>query len=177
MRKEINRRVIAGLLLGSACVLSLMNRPTVVTNASAPWRNDGEAARALNARVDQTGGAQTEKNPFVTALEKKIEGLENKPAEEVFKNIQLLKGMPAGRLLRVMQVAFNTSLGVDCSHCHIPDQWEKDDKEAKQTARKMWQFMGKVNQDLKQAIGKGQVNCTTCHRGQVKPAMSMPSPK
>ena len=28
-------------------------------------------------------------------------------------------------------------------------------KEAKQTARKMWQFMGKLNQDLKQAIGKG----------------------
>lgn len=176
MRKEINRRVVTGLLLGSACVLSLLNGPTVVTNASAPWRNVGEAARALNAWANQSG-PQTEKNPFVAALEKKIEGQENKPAEEVFKNIQLLKGMPAGRLLRVMQVAFNTSLGVDCTHCHIPDQWEKDDKEAKQTARKMWQFMGKVNQELKQTIGKGSINCTTCHRGQIKPATSMPATK
>ncbi|MGE0127519.1 MAG: photosynthetic reaction center cytochrome c subunit family protein [Blastocatellales bacterium] len=120
---------------------------------------------------------QGEKNAFVAAIEKQIAGQETKPAEEVFKNIQLLKGMPAGRVLRVMQVAFSASLGVDCTHCHIADQWEKDDKEAKQTARKMWTFMAKVNQDLKQTIGKGTVNCTTCHRGQIKPATSLPDSK
>lgn len=120
---------------------------------------------------------QGDKNAFVAAIEKQIAGQETKPAEEVFKNIQLLKGMPAGRVLRVMQVAFSASLGVDCTHCHIADQWEKDDKEAKQTARKMWTFMAKVNQDLKQTIGKGTVNCTTCHRGQIKPATSLPDSK
>lgn len=120
---------------------------------------------------------QGDKNAFVVAVEKQIAGQETKPAEEVFKNIQLLKGMPAGRVLRVMQVAFSASLGVDCTHCHIADQWEKDDKEAKQTARKMWTFMAKVNQDLKQTIGKGTVNCTTCHRGQIKPATSLPDSK
>lgn len=120
---------------------------------------------------------QGDKNAFVAAIEKQIAGQETKPAEEVFKNIQLLKGMPAGRVLRVMQVAFSASLGVDCTHCHIADQWEKDDKEAKQTARKMWKFMAKVNQDLKQTIGKGTVNCTTCHRGQIKPATSLPDSK
>lgn len=120
---------------------------------------------------------QGDKNAFVVAVEKQIAGQETKPAEEVFKNIHLLKGMPAGRVLRVMQVAFSASLGVDCTHCHVADQWEKDDKEAKQTARKMWTFMAKVNQDLKQTIGKGTVNCTTCHRGQIKPATSLPDSK
>lgn len=120
---------------------------------------------------------QGDKNAFVVAVEKQIAGQETKPAEEVFKNIHLLKGMPAGRVLRVMQVAFSASLGVDCTHCHVADQWEKDDKEAKQTARKMWKFMAKVNQDLKQTIGKGTVNCTTCHRGQIKPATSLPDSK
>ncbi len=125
----------------------------------------------------RTATAQVEKNPSITALEKQIAGSENKPAEEVFKNIQLLKGMPAGRVLRVMQIGFSGSLGVDCTHCHVPDQWEKDDREPKQTARRMWTFTAQVNQELKQAIGKGTVNCTTCHRGQIKPATSLPASK
>lgn len=158
MNQKTTKRICAGLLLAAAFTLLLMNQST-------------SSARAT------TDAAQGEKNPFVAALEKQIAGQENKPAEEVFKNIQLLKGMPAGRVLRVMQTAFNTSLGVDCTHCHVADQWEKDDKEAKQTARKMWTFVAKVNQDLKQVIGKGTVNCTTCHRGQLKPATSLPAPK
>jgi hypothetical protein len=125
----------------------------------------------------QGGNAPSAKNPYVAALEKKIAGQENEPADKVFKNLQPLKALPAGRLLRVMEVAFSASLGVDCTHCHLPEQWEKDDKEAKQTARKMWQFTNTVNQELKQALGKGTVNCTTCHRGQVKPALSLTPPK
>ncbi len=113
-------------------------------------------------------------NPHIAELEKKIAGQENKPAEEVFKNIQIFKGMPAGRVLRVMAGAFGPALGVDCSHCHTVGEWEKDDKEPKQTARKMWIMMPKVNNLLKETIGKGMVNCTTCHRGQVKPALNLP---
>jgi len=153
MNLEKIKRLFAGLLIGAAFATVLLSQ----TNA-----------RATNGQGD--------KNPFVAALEKQIAGQENKPAEEVFKNIQLLKGMPAGRVLRVMQIAFNTSLGVDCTHCHVAGQWEKDDREAKQTARKMWTFVARINQDLKQSIGRGTVNCTTCHRGQVKPATNMPGP-
>lgn len=112
-------------------------------------------------------------NPHIAELEKKIAGQENKPAEEVFKNIQLFKGMPASRVLRIMAIAFVPALGVDCSHCHVVGEWEKDDKEAKQTARKMWMMMPKVDKLLKETIGKGAVNCTTCHRGQVKPALNL----
>lgn len=160
MNKKVPKPTLAGLLLGAAVTLLVVTQSTVTINSHEAF-----------------GEAQGEKNPFVAALEKQIAGQEQKRAEEVFKNIQLLKGMPAGRVLRVMQMAFNTSLGVDCTHCHTPDQWENDGKEAKQTARKMWAFVAKVNQDLQQSIGKGTVNCTTCHRGEVKPATSMPAPK
>ncbi len=102
-------------------------------------------------------------------------GKENLPASEVFKNIQVLKDAPAGRLLAIMRVAYAASLGVECSHCHVPGEWEKDDKAPKATARQMWAFMRETNQKLA-AIKQGAgINCTTCHRGQVKPALNLPS--
>jgi len=38
-------------------------------------------------------------------LRKAIAGQENKPAEEVFKNIQMLKGMPAGHPILLSQLS------------------------------------------------------------------------
>jgi hypothetical protein len=114
---------------------------------------------------------------LLAALEKKIAGQEQKPAEEVFKNILLFKGMPAIRVLRVMSFAFTPALGVECSHCHLIDQWEKDDKAPKQTARQMWQMMGKLKQDLNGIFSDENrtINCYSCHRGAVKPALSPPA--
>ena len=120
----------------------------------------------------QAAGQSQEPNKYLVELRKKIAGQENKPAEEVFKNIQILKGFPAGRLLSVMDVAFNRGLGVDCTHCHVEGEWEKEEKETKQIARNMWNFMRKVNDELKVALNNKPnvfVNCTTCHRGQPNP--------
>jgi len=112
-------------------------------------------------------------------LMQKIAGQENKPAEEVFKNIQMLKGMPAARLLRVMNLGYSKSLGVDCTHCHVVDQWEKDDKPTKPIAREMMKMVKAINDEHLKSIPnlKGRnpvVNCTTCHRGQTKPALNLP---
>jgi hypothetical protein len=91
---------------------------------------------------------------------------EKKPAQEVFKNIQTLKGLPAGRLPLVMNF-FSQSLGVKCSHCHVQDQWEKDDVEAKKTARKM---LAMVTDVIHKYYGKGgPISCSGCHQGKVKP--------
>ncbi len=135
----------------------------------------------------QTGGGQTqttpEAKPFdqeqaLAELRKRIAGQENKPAEEVFKNIQLLKGMPAGRLLRVMEMGYARSLGVNCTHCHVAGEWEKEDKPTKQIAREMAVMMRAINEShLKQIknlkSANPTVNCTTCHRGQTKPALNL----
>jgi hypothetical protein len=87
-------------------------------------------------------------------------------AEQKYKNIQLLKGIPSDRLLKVM-FAFKSSLGVDCTYCHIKDQFEKDDKTAKQTARKMIQLVRDTNVKLGTTT---RVTCFTCHRGSTRPA-------
>jgi Photosynthetic reaction centre cytochrome C subunit len=112
-------------------------------------------------------------------LRKRIAGQENKPAEEVFKNIQILKGMPAERLLKVMELGYSRSLGVNCTHCHVVDQWEKEDKATKQVARDMILMTRAINTDYLKKIKNLKsenpaVNCTTCHRGQTKPALNLP---
>lgn len=140
----------------------------------------------LNAAIDAGGQTTTlqEEKTFnqtqkLEELRQSIAGKENPPADSVFKNIQLLKGMPAGRLLRVMEIAYSKSLGVDCTHCHVVDQWEKEDKPTKQIAREMWGMMNAINNQFLKNIKNlksetPSINCTTCHRGQVKPALNLP---
>src|SRR5687768_5920473 len=64
----------------------------------------------------------------IAKLKEQIKGRENEPAPTVFKNIQTMKNTPAGRLLAVMEMGFARSLGVDCTHCHVPERWEVEDK-------------------------------------------------
>jgi hypothetical protein len=130
------------------------------------------------------GPAAQESQPFdqnqkLAELTKRIAGQENKPAGEVFKNIQMLKAMPAARLLKVMELGYSKSLGVNCTYCHVVDQWAKDDKPTKQIAREMMKMVGSINSDYLKNIKNlksetPMINCTTCHRGQVKPALNMP---
>lgn len=137
----------------------------------------------VRAQNPQAPAPQTEK-PFDQAqalenLRKAIAGKENKPAEEVFKNIQMLKGMPAARLLRVMEMGYARSLGVNCTHCHVADAWEKEDKPTKQIARDMNAMVAAINNEqlkkIKNLKGPNSIiNCTTCHRGQSKPALNLP---
>lgn len=114
-------------------------------------------------------------------LKEQIKGRENEPAPAVFKNIQtpFIKSIPAGRLLAVMEIAYARSLGVSCTHCHTPEKWEADDKPQKQIARDMAAMMARINspellrgiKNLKSATPT--INCTTCHRGNTKPALNI----
>ncbi len=88
------------------------------------------------------------------------------PAETVFKNIQVLKGMPASQLRDVMGL-IASSLGVRCDQCHVPDAFEKDDKRAKQTARQMIRMTMNINTSTFE--GETQVTCYSCHRGHERP--------
>lgn len=91
---------------------------------------------------------------------------QEKTAEQVYKNIQVFKGLPASQLLGAMNFMAG-SLGVSCNHCHVPNQFAKDDKPAKQTARQMIQMMRSINDANFER--KATVNCTTCHRGEMRP--------
>lgn len=112
------------------------------------------------------------------ALRKEIEGKKDQPAGEVFENIEMFKQVNAGRLLNIMEKGFSRSLGVTCTHCHNPDDWSSDEKEEKIIAREMMKMAGKINRELLPSIKElgdrnALVNCTTCHRGDVKPALNL----
>jgi photosynthetic reaction center cytochrome c subunit len=90
-----------------------------------------------------------------------------KSAAEAYKNIQVLKEIPADQLSPAMQF-ITYSLGVECSYCHVEGALEKDDKKPKQTARKMMQMMAAINRD--NFDSKQAVTCNSCHRGSPRPA-------
>jgi hypothetical protein len=136
-----------------------------------------ESQAAKEPDASQAGSFNQEQ--ALAQLRTEIAGKENQPAEQVFKNIQILKGLPAARLLAVMQVGYSKSLGVNCTHCHVAGQWEKEDKPTKQITRDMSAMAKAINTEYLKAIKNLKspnpvVNCTTCHRGQVKPALNMP---
>ncbi|MFZ0774403.1 MAG: c-type cytochrome [Candidatus Sulfotelmatobacter sp.] len=89
-----------------------------------------------------------------------------KKAEEQFKNIQTLKGIPADQLIPSMQF-ISASLGVECEFCHVQGAFEKDDQKPKQTARKMMEMMFAINKDNFE--GHREVTCYSCHRGSTDP--------
>jgi hypothetical protein len=62
------------------------------------------------------------------------------------------------------------SLGVQCDFCHLENAFEKDDKETKQTARKMMRMMFAINKD--NFDGHQKVTCYACHRGAHKPVIT-----
>jgi hypothetical protein len=132
----------------------LPNTPATGDTASAP-------AQPSTAAQPPTAGEATE----LPSLDPLPAGSKDKRVEQDKKNIQVLKGLPADRLTPIM-FAFKTALGVDCTYCHIKDQWEKDDKPAKQIARKMIGITRDANAKLG---GAGRVTCFTCHRGQARP--------
>ena len=153
-----------------------------VTIMVSTFQSNGTPIPEPQAANGPTGTSQTasfSQEQALAQLRADISGKENQPAEQDFKNIQLLKGMPAGRLLAVMEVGYSKSLGVNCTHCHVAGQWEKEEKPTKQITRDMSAMAKAINTEYPKGIKNLKspnpvVNCTTCHRGQVKPALNMP---
>ena len=63
---------------------------------------------------------------------------------------------------------YNRALGVDCAHCHVPDQWQDNSKLPKAVAIKMSEMVTLLNGKLLRGVG--EVSCRTCHGGQTQPA-------
>ena len=131
-----------------------------------------------NVTTEATPTPSFDQSAAIARIREQIRGREQEPAEKVFKNIQYLKGIPAGRIPMMMQMGYSRSLGVDCTHCHVPDKWEADEKPQKQVAREMAAMVNSINNEKLKAIKNLRsenptINCTTCHRGQVKPALNL----
>ena len=171
MRSRIKLIVMASVGV-AAIAIFLGGRPSIIKPAA-----EAQCAPSPTA----TPAPVFDQAAAIAKLKEQIKGRENEPAPAVFKNIQtpFIKSIPAGRLLAVMEIAYSRSLGVTCTHCHTPEKWEADDKPQKQIARDMAAMMARINspemlrgvKNLRSA--SPTINCTTCHRGETKPALNL----
>ena len=100
-------------------------------------------------------------------------GQEPRPqmAEEVFKNVQILKGIPVDEFMDTMGM-FAAALSLNCVDCHTPESvgsWDNfaDETPLKRTARRMMLMVNAINKD--NFGGVRAVTCYTCHRGDLRP--------
>lgn len=120
------------------------------------------------ARADSIAGARA---AAVKELRATIAGRENQPAGEVFTNVQLMKTMPAGEFLAMMDDGIGRGTGKGCSDCHVAGDWASDSLGRKKTARTMMEVVNEINTSLLPRIGPGPggrprtISCITCHRG------------
>jgi hypothetical protein len=96
-------------------------------------------------------------------------------SEQVFKNVQVLKGIPLDEFMGTMGV-FTAALSLCCGDCHTGagtsnPKWE-DDPPRKRTARRMVQMVQGINRA--NFNGRQVVTCWTCHRGQTHPPVTPP---
>lgn len=93
-------------------------------------------------------------------------------ADQVYKNIQVFQGMPITKFDRVMKI-FNQFLGVECTFCHVENDWANESVKQKQTAREMFRMVQGINHDY--PVLDHKVACWTCHRGSSKPESIPPN--
>ena len=61
-----------------------------------------------------------------------------------------------------------SSLGVNCTFCHVEGHFDKDDKKPKQTARAMMRMTLALNKN--NFDSRREITCYSCHRGAQHPA-------
>jgi photosynthetic reaction center cytochrome c subunit len=120
-------------------------------------------ADALSARI---AGAMNGSAAVASDAMHGAGALVQKRTEQAFKNIRVLRGLPAEQLLPTMKF-IASSLGVECTYCHVESQFDKDTKHAKEAARGMIQMVSELNKA--NFDGRREVTCFSCHRGQPKP--------
>jgi len=149
-------------LLGFVTLLGFMpqTKPEPTHDQHFSPQDDSTRTARMNAEISEK----------IEEVRKSIAGEEDKPASDVFKNLQMFKKLKAGQVPGIME-SWSRSLGTSCQHCHVVDQWAKDDKPEKQIARDMLHMLGEINTNLlaniKNLDSKNpRISCWTCHRGQ-----------
>jgi outer membrane lipoprotein-sorting protein len=169
---EMKQKILRLLVVGLGCVCALVILKTVGAQRSpAPNYEFAVSLSSLGVPV----AAQT---PAVTAAQ------QEKPTEQVQKNIKVLNGLPQSQLIPVMNF-FSASLGVRCNFCHVNNNgvwaFDSDAKPEKETAREMVKMVLNINRT--NFKGGVEVSCYTCHHGQTHPAglptlpLQLPSPR
>ncbi len=161
MRKRRISYLVSLIWLCSVVCLLAMNHSATEASGNAPLESAQSILSSYGKALSKAVGSQS--------------ASEDKPVEQVRKNIQVLKGLPSSQLFPLMNFV-STSLGVRCAYCHVNRGggdnwvWESDDKETKRTARQMMRMVLELNKNNLEAFRGSGVTCFTCHRGQTSAA-------
>ena len=112
---------------------------------------------------------------FIGALTSVRVASQQRPAlsDQVFKNVQVLKGIPVDEFLGTMGI-MAASLQFDCSDCHVNAgtanvDWAADTPR-KIMARRMVSMVAAINQN--NFGGRQLITCWTCHRNRDRPLVT-----
>lgn len=75
---------------------------------------------------------------------------------------------PAQDAVQARMAAWSKALGVECSHCHVPDRWSDASKPTFDFARRMSNMLAALNSGPLKDVAA--ISCWTCHRGRRIPA-------
>ena len=154
---------------GALSVESAVKTPDGELHMSDTWTLSADGQTLTFHQTRTLGGHPPREDTIVYAKQAEADWEPPQPpkmAEDVFKNIQVFKGVPAPEVMSAMR-SFTRALGVQCEFCHVEHAFEKDDHPEKRTARKMILMARQINKDN---FGGGRmVTCWTCHRGSTEP--------
>jgi hypothetical protein len=173
MRIAIRELVAAGLLAAglSAAAVSAHQQDKPAT-PPAPAAQTPAPATAEHEHEHGSARPAFDSDKALAELQKQIAGKEDQPAEKVFMNVEMFKGVPAGRLLRAMG-GISNAVGANCATCHNPAKWESDEKHEKVAARGMMRMTRDINDKYIKGMqgldDDAHVSCGTCHRGHLHP--------
>ena len=162
------RAVFPSLLAGGLLIAGLAAAPAF----STPQSSQTPPAPAPSGDAKPKAAPAPGQAPRPNPLRQLIAGKEDQPAETIFKNIQVLKGVPAGRFLDAME-GFSHALGTNCKKCHDTENVASDDKDDKKVARGMIAMTRDINEKYVKTMpgldSDAFVSCNTCHHGQSHP--------
>ena len=171
------------LIVGSAlAVLSCTRAPATpapspgATPTSARTAAQGPGAAGVRRPAPPSRDSLVKlRAVYVAQVMSRIAGRENQPAEQVFKNVQVLKGITAAELVQKMDKEYSVALSWNCSNCHrfaAQGDFASDTSSNKVRARFMQQMVNVINtEQLPKLYPKNtpKVSCATCHRGYNEP--------
>jgi hypothetical protein len=170
--------VVGPFLLALSCTRAPATPTPAPGSAQTPPAQPGAAAQpgvAVRRPPPSRDSLATLRAIYVAQITQKIAGRESQSAEQVFENVQVLKGITAAELVRKMDKDYAEPLGWNCTNCHrfAPQgNFASDTSNDKRRARFMQQMQNGINLvTLPKLYPKDtpKVTCATCHRGYNEP--------
>lgn len=188
----MNRSILSVVVIAGVVILSCTSAQTSQAPAPQPASPpQQQAAQPSNTAAAAGPGPRRAPNPIaqdsarraqVDSIMRAIAGRETEPAGTVFKNVKLLKNVPAAEFLKNMDVNYGRGLGMGCGNCHVPGKYDEDTRKNKRVAREMQEMTNHINtvrlaqiKELDEDYTK--ITCVTCHAGSGHPKTTMAVPQ